>query len=288
MTRRTPKKRRLCLGSHLSVAGGVSNAVTGAIQLDLESLQIFTKNASRWEQKPTDPEEVDRFLARREEWGKEKPVLSHDSYLINLASGDRVLREKSIAALRDELERARILELDGVVMHPGAHVGDGVEKGLQRVAEALRCILDETPEGSTRFLLENTAGGGTTLGRSFEELAIVLEGVDAPERMGVCLDTCHMFAAGYDIRKPAGCKAMTEEIDSVIGAEQVRCWHFNDSKGTCGSHLDRHQHIGQGELGVSPFRQILKDERFFGVPKILETPKKDDMDPVNLALLAKL
>lgn len=285
MGRRTPKKRRLCLGSHLSVAGGVSNAVAEAIELELESLQLFTKNASRWEQKPTATEEVDRFLGLRDEWGREKPVVSHDSYLINLASGDPELWEKSFAALRDELERARILELDGVVMHPGAHKGDGVEEGLQRVAEGIRRILDEAPEGKTRFLLENTAGGGTTLGRSFAELGRLLELIDAPERMGVCLDTCHMFAAGYDIRRPKGYEAMIEELERLIGSEKVRCWHFNDSKGGCGSHLDRHQHIGEGELGKAPFRRILADQRFFGVPKILETPKKNEMDKVNLRVL---
>ncbi len=285
MGRRTPKKRRLCLGSHLSVAGGVSNAVAEAIELELESLQLFTKNASRWEQKPTDPEEVDRFLGLRDEWGREKPVVSHDSYLINLASGDPELWEKSFAALSDELERARILELEGVVMHPGAHKGDGVDEGLQRVAEGIRRILDEAPDGKTRFLLENTAGGGTTLGRSFAELGRLLELIDAPERMGVCLDTCHMFAAGYDIRRPKGYEAMIEELERLIGSDKVRCWHFNDSKGACGSHLDRHQHIGQGELGKAPFRRILADERFFGVPKILETPKKDEMDKVNLKVL---
>ena len=285
MGRRTPKKRRLCLGSHLSVAGGVSNAVAEAIELELESLQLFTKNASRWEQKPTATEEVDRFLGLRDEWGREKPVVSHDSYLINLASGDPELWEKSFAALRDELERARILELDGVVMHPGAHKGDGVEEGLQRVAEGIRRILDEAPEGKTRFLLENTAGGGTTLGRSFAELGRLLELIDAPERMGVCLDTCHIFAAGYDIRRPKGYEAMIEELERLIGSEKVRCWHFNDSKGGCGSHLDRHQHIGEGELGKAPFRRILADQRFFGVPKILETPKKNEMDKVNLRVL---
>ncbi len=288
MGRRTPKRRRLCLGSHLSVAGGVSKAVAAAIELELESLQIFAKNASRWEQKPTDPAEVERFLALREEWGADKQVVSHDSYLINLASGDRALRKRSIAALADELERARILQLEGVVMHPGAHVGDGVDVGLERAADGIRRVLDGAPPGGPRLLLENTAGGGSTLGRTLEELARVLEHVDAPERTGVCLDTCHMFAAGYDIRRPAGYAAMIDELERLIGSEMVRCWHFNDSKGACGNHLDRHQHIGQGELGKAPFRRILRDERFFGVPKILETPKEGEMDQVNLEVLAKL
>lgn len=286
MARRTPRQRRLCLGSHLSVAGGVSNAVTEAIALELESLQIFTKNASRWEQKPLDEEEAERFLARREEWGRDKAVLSHDSYLINLASGDRALWKKSWHAFRDEFARAHRLDLDGVVMHPGAHKGDGVQTGLARVAEGLRRVLEEAPDGETRILLENTAGGGTTLGRSFAELATLRELIDVPERTGVCLDTCHMFAAGYDIGKPAGYRAMIEELEATIGAENVRAWHFNDSKGACGSRLDRHQHIGQGEIGRAAFRRILDDERFFGVPKILETPKRDDMDRVNLKVLA--
>jgi len=285
MGRSTPKKRRLCLGSHLSVAGGVSKAVEEAIELELESLQVFTKNASRWDQKPTDPAEVDRFLALRAEWGGDKPVVSHDSYLINLASGDEELRGKSLAALADELERARLLELEGVVMHPGAPKEDGIEVGLQRVADGIRRILDEAPDGKTRFLLENTAGGGSTLGRSFAELARLLELIDAPERTGVCLDTCHMFAAGYDIRRSAGYDAMVAELEETIGVANVRCWHLNDSKGVCGSNLDRHEHIGQGELGKAPFRRLLRDARFFAVPKILETPKKNEMDRVNLKVL---
>jgi deoxyribonuclease IV len=283
-----PRKRRLCLGSHLSVAGGVSKAVTSAIALELESLQIFTKNASRWEQKPIDPEEVDRFRERREEWGIDKPVMSHDSYLINLASGDRALWKKSLGALHDEFARARTLDLAGVVMHPGAHVGDGVERALPRVAEGVRQVLDQAPAGKTRILLENTAGAGTTLGRSLEELAELLELIDAPERMGVCLDTCHLFAAGYEIHRSAGYEEMIALLDRRIGSETIRCWHFNDSKGGCGSHLDRHQHIGQGEIGEAAFRRILEDERFFGVPKILETPKKGEMDRVNLELLTRL
>ena len=288
MSKRTVKKRRLCLGSHLPVAGGVSRAVEGAIELELECVQIFTKNASRWEQKPTDPDEVARFHALREQWGSDRPVMSHDSYLINLASPDPELWRKSLDAFRDELERARILNLAGVVMHPGAHVGDGVENGLRRCAEGLRRVIDETGDDSPRIVLENTAGQGSTLGRSFAELASLLEQIDAPERTGVCLDTCHMFAAGYDIKKPAGYRAMVEELDELIGADAVCWWHLNDSKGACLSNLDRHEHIGRGELGKAPFRRILRDERFFGVPKVLETPKVDDMDRVNLKVLASL
>ena len=286
--RRTAKKRRLCLGAHLSVAGGVSRAVDSAQELDLESLQIFTKNANRWEQKPIPADEVARFRERRSEWGDDRPVVSHDSYLINLASPERELRAKSRRAFIDELERAESLGLDFLVTHPGAHVGSGVEPAIERFGKEMRQVYEKVPFGRTRVLLEATAGQGTTLGRTFAELAALLAAVGDDERTAVCLDSCHLFAAGYDLSTATGYDAAMEELDAELGADTIACWHLNDSKGALGSHLDRHENIGEGQIGKIGFRKILKDERFFGVPKILETPKENDGDERNLATLYSL
>ncbi len=294
MTAPTTTKIRLCLGSHLSVAGGVSKAIAAAIELDTDSLQIFTKNASRWKQKDLEPVEIERFAKLRKEWGEHKPIISHGSYLVNLASPDDVLWEKSIAGFCDELVRGAQLGLDGVVTHPGAHVGSGMDQGISRAAKGLRRVLDHCDEAGIQappVLLENTAGGGSTMGREFEEIARIIELVDAPGRLGVCLDSCHMFAAGYDIREQAGYEAMTAELDKLFGAGEdaiVGAWHLNDSKGECASRLDRHEHIGRGEIGQAAFGFLMNDERFFGIPKILETSKKDDMDRINLDLLMSL
>lgn len=205
-----------------------------------------------------------------------------------MGSPDDTLREKSIAAFIDEIERAEQLGLDFVVTHPGAHVGSGVEASIERLVTGMHRVLETVPFGTTRILLENTAGGGTTLGRSFEELAAMLAGMDAPDRIGICLDTCHLFAAGYDLRTRDGYDDTMAQLETKIGADKVGLWHLNDSKGTLGSHLDRHQHIGQGEIGETGFQCVVQDPRFFGVPKILETPKEDDMDQVNLATLWSL
>ena len=278
---------RNCLGSHLSVSGGPWKAVEEAIELEIRALQIFTKNASRWVQKPIDPKHVEKFHAAVEEWGAH-PLLSHDSYLINLASPKEELFQKSIAAFADELERAELLGLDFLVMHPGAHVGIGVEAGIERIAAGMREAFDQVPHVKTRVLLENTAGGGSTMGRSFEELRDLLAAIDTPERTGTCIDTCHMFAAGYELRTEEGYQETMKQLDKVLGARRVFALHLNDSKGDLGSHLDRHMHIGDGLIGKKGFQFVMQDDRFAGIPKILETPKVEDMDQQNLSLLEKL
>lgn len=278
---------RNCLGSHLSVSGGPWKAVEEAIELEIRALQIFTKNASRWVQKPIDPKHVEKFHAAVEEWGAH-PLLSHDSYLINLASPKEELFQKSIAAFADELERAELLGLDFLVMHPGAHVGSGVEAGIERIAAGMREAFDRVPHVKTRVLLENTAGGGSTMGRSFEELRDLLAAIDTPERTGTCIDTCHMFAAGYELRTEEGYQETMKQLDKVLGARRVFALHLNDSKGDLGSHLDRHMHIGDGLIGKKGFQFVMQDDRFAGIPKILETPKVEDMDQQNLSLLEKL
>ena len=278
---------RNCLGSHLSVSGGPWKAVEEAMELEIRALQIFTKNASRWVQKPIDPKHVEKFHAAVEEWGAH-PLLSHDSYLINLASPKEELFQKSIAAFADELERAELLGLDFLVMHPGAHVGSGVEAGIERIAAGMREAFDRVPHVKTRVLLENTAGGGSTMGRSFEELRDLLAAIDTPERTGTCIDTCHMFAAGYELRTEEGYQETMKQLDKVLGARRVFALHLNDSKGDLGSHLDRHMHIGDGLIGKKGFQFVMQDDRFAGIPKILETPKVEDMDQQNLSLLEKL
>ena len=278
---------RNCLGSHLSVSGGPWKAVEEAIELEIRALQIFTKNASRWVQKPIDPKHVEKLHAAVEEWGAH-PLLSHDSYLINLASPKEELFQKSIAAFADELERAELLGLDFLVMHPGAHVGSGVEAGIERIAAGMREAFDRVPHVKTRVLLENTAGGGSTMGRSFEELRDLLAAIDTPERTGTCIDTCHMFAAGYELRTEEGYQETMKQLDKVLGARRVFALHLNDSKGDLGSHLDRHMHIGDGLIGKKGFQFVMQDDRFAGIPKILETPKVEDMDQQNLSLLEKL
>ena len=278
---------RNCLGSHLSVSGGPWKAVEEAIELEIRALQIFTKNASRWVQKPIDPKHVEKFHAAVEEWGAH-PLLSHDSYLSNLASPKEELFQKSIAAFADELERAELLGLDFLVMHPGAHVGSGVEAGIERIAAGMREAFDRVPHVKTRVLLENTAGGGSTMGRSFEELRDLLAAIDTPERTGTCIDTCHMFAAGYELRTEEGYQETMKQLDKVLGARRVFALHLNDSKGDLGSHLDRHMHIGDGLIGKKGFQFVMQDDRFAGIPKILETPKVEDMDQQNLSLLEKL
>ena len=281
-------KKRLALGIHLSAAGGVSKAIDGAIEMDLESLQLFTKNNNRWHSKPLDPKEIERFHQRHEEWGAHRQIFSHGSYLVNLASPDDTLWEKSLEAFVDEYERATALRLTGLVMHPGAHVGSGESAGLERVAKGIRQTLERVPESDTSILLENTAGQGSTLGRSFEELATLMEQIACPERIGICLDSCHLLAAGYDVSTQAGYSETMQQLDATVGSESVSCWHLNDSRGALGSHLDRHENIGDGEVGNEGFQNILHDPRFFELPKILETPKKGDMDPVNLARLFEL
>ncbi|TPW04709.1 MAG: deoxyribonuclease IV [bacterium] len=253
-------------------------------------MQIFTKNANQWKAAPLADDVVRRFREELDRSGI-TPVVSHDSYLINLASPNAELREKSVAAFLDELERAEKLGLLGVVTHPGAHVGEGEEAGLDRVAESLRSILEATRSFRVNILIENTAGQGTSLGWSMEHLAHLLRGVDGHARVGFCLDTCHLHAAGHDLTTDAGYEATIKAFDDAVGLDRLRCLHLNDSLKLFGSRVDRHTHIGQGTLGEEPFGRIMRDGRLAGVPKILETPKEGEgvaEDRMNLATLARL
>ncbi len=277
------------LGSHLSVAGGVDKAVDRAEPLDMTSLQIFTKNANQWAAKPLDPDVVERF--REKLSGSEiKKVVSHDSYLINIASPDDAMWEKSIAALKVELDRCDILGIPWLVSHPGAHMESGVEAGIDRVAAAVNRIHAEMPGGKASLALETTAGQGTTLGRTFEEIGAMIDKIDDKSRVSVCLDTCHVFAAGYDLRTPETYAETIQQFDRAIGLDYLKVIHLNDSQKPFGSHRDRHAHIGEGEIGLEAFRHVMNDPLLDGRPGILETPKGDDntLDEMNLTTLRSL
>ena len=280
----------LMLGAHMSIAGGVSQALDRASSIGSNAVQVFTKNNRQWKGPPIDKEDVARWQDEMEPQGILYAV-SHASYLINLASPKDDLWERSINAHKDELQRAHAYGIPHVVLHPGAHTGSGEDAGIDRIAAALNRIHAETPDyADTKTLLELMAGQGTTLGRTLGQLRAMIERVDERDRVGVCLDTCHAFAAGYDLASQDGYAAFMDEVESEIGRDTVGCWHFNDSKGALGSHLDRHTHIGEGEIGDSGFRYILNDARWDGIAMLLETPKDDDLadDVRNLAHLVGL
>ena len=276
-------------GSHVSASGGVDLSIPRAAALEMTACQIFTKNERQWNAKPLDPGVIDRFKSNWQGAGL-KQVVAHDSYLINVASPDEALWARSKAALMHELERCDQLGVPYLVSHPGAHVGSGVEAGIERVAKAINEIHRETPEGKAIVLIETTAGQGTALGRTFEEIASIIAQLDDKSRIGVCLDTCHIFAAGYDIRDQASYDETMASFDEVIGLDRLKCIHLNDSQKGLGSRVDRHAHIGQGEIGAAGFGFIVNDPRLAGLPGILDTPKEndDEEDKMNLATLRGL
>jgi deoxyribonuclease IV len=282
----------------MSIAGGLPRAVDRARASRCEALQIFTKSAGQWRARPLPAEEVAEFRRRVEASGIH-PVVAHNSYLINLAAAAPALRAQSIAALGEELDRAELLGLDGLVMHPGSYTTGTEQQGLRLIAEALAGLLAARPRGRTRVLLEHTAGQGTNLGHRFEHLAAILQDLDGSPRLGVCLDTCHLLTAGYDVCSDQGYADTFREFDRVVGIDRIQVFHLNDSKKPCGSRIDRHEHIGKGCLGLEPFRRLLNDARFDALPMLLETPKletpaskrRSDADPWdarNLRTLRKL
>lgn len=272
------------LGAHVSISGGLCRAFDRADAERCEAVQIFTSSGRRWAEDVRDGGEIREFHTEARRRGV--PLLAHDSYLINLATGDRALARRSAAAFAAELERCESLGVDAVVLHPGAHLGDGVEVGLPRVAAALRGAIAATPGYRVQVLLELTAGQGTCLGSSFAELRWLLDDIGSPERTGVCVDTCHAWAAGYDLRSEAGYERTVAELDRVIGLERVRAFHLNDSKRERGSRVDRHEAIGGGHLGARPFARLVRDPRFAGVPAVLELPP--EMVTRGLARLRRL
>jgi deoxyribonuclease-4 len=276
-------------GAHMSISGGLHKAFGHGERAGCDTIQIFSKNQQQWRGKPLGEQEIALFQAEQQRTGF-GPLIVHDSYLINLASPKDELWEKSIAAFADELERCAALGIPYLVTHPGAHTGSGEEVGLRREAEALNRLFDAGVGGDVLVLLETTAGQGTCLGYRFEHLAQLIELVGHAERLGVCVDTCHLLAAGYDIRTPEACAATFDEFDRVIGIERIKAFHLNDSQKDLGSRVDRHTHIGDGCVGLEGFRAVVNDPRFADLPMILETPKDDDLaeDIENLAKLREL
>ncbi|MCF8110976.1 MAG: deoxyribonuclease IV [Desulfobacteraceae bacterium] len=280
----------LILGAHLSISCGLHKALEEAESLGCRALQIFTKNASTWREKTLSDNEITEFDRLREKTGI-SAIASHTAYLINPAAKDPAIREKSTEALKQELIRCGELKLPWVVLHPGSHMGDGEKTGIKRIAETISHIFSRLPDNSTRLLLETTAGQGTSLGCRFEQLAEIMQKIPYPQRLGICLDTCHIFAAGYDISNKKAYDKTIKNFDRILGIKNLFLIHVNDALKPCGSRVDRHAHIGKGMIGDKGFSCLVKDSRLAHIPKILETPKKnngENMDPANLAHLRAL
>jgi len=277
------------VGSHMSIAGGVYNAILHAEAVDCACVQLFVKSSNQWRAKPLSDEEVTRFHDERKRTGI-GPAVAHSSYLINVGSPDPALFEKSREALAIEYERCTVLGVEHLVFHPGAHTGDGPENAIDRIAKAMDWVLAKHKSSPTVLMLETTAGAGSHIGSTFEELKAILDKLDHGDRAAVCLDTCHVFSAGYDIRKEAGYKATMKQFDDIIGIGRLKAIHCNDSKFDLGTHKDRHEHLGKGFIGKDAFGFIMRDARLKNVPKIIETEKDEDgtLDRMNLGLLREL
>lgn len=280
------------LGSHLSISGGLHHALLEGERLKMDTVQVFTRNQRQWTAKPLQPDEIAAWVRERDRLGWRRTV-SHASYLINLASPEADTWTKSIDAMTAEVERCEALGIPYAVVHPGSHRGEGEAFGVARIAEALNTVLARTAGGSSIICLETTVGGGAQIGGRFEHLAAIRDRVAVPERVGVCLDTCHIAAAGYDISTTEKAASVFDEFDRVVGLEVLHCIHVNDSREPIGSHRDRHAHIGEGHVGKAGFAFVMCHPRFAQVPKILETPKDETAkgtpyDVVNLRRLRKM
>jgi deoxyribonuclease-4 len=282
----------------MSIAGGLPNAITRAMMHGCEALQIFSKNASQWRARALPRDEIAAFRKAVGESGV-FPIVAHASYLINVATAAPALRAQSIAALGEEVDRAEALGLLGVVLHPGARLTAPTDEAVSLVSSALSQVLKERPRGKTMILIEHTAGQGSAMGASFEEIAAMLDGARRhTKRLGVCLDTCHLLAAGYDLCSTKGYDETFDAFNRLIGMERLKVFHVNDSKKPCMSRVDRHEHIGKGCIGLEPFRRLVNDARFAHLPMILETEKSewrergkmgiDPLDEMNLNTLRKL
>jgi deoxyribonuclease-4 len=280
------------LGAHLPIAGGMHKALEQALRLRCDTVQVFVKNQRQWRAAPLQTEYLDRWfdLLATPNFG---PVIAHATYLINLASPNPKVQVRSRSALAEELERCQTLHIPYLVLHPGSTTGGPVAAGVRRVAQAIDHIFEHRPGLAVKILLETTAGQGSSLGATFGQLGDIIAQILEPVRVGVCVDTCHVFAVGYDLRTPAGYERLIREAAAQVGLDRILCWHLNDSAADLGQHRDRHAHIGHGHLGLAAFRNLLADMRFRGVPMILETPKGtnqrgEDWDAVNLRRLRRL
>ena len=287
------KRTTPLLGAHMSIAGGLEKSVQRARQATCDCLQLFTKNNNQWRARELDEAEAERFRSALIQENIAAPI-AHSSYLINLASPDPALWKKSVDAFIEELLRIEKLGIRYLVQHPGAFTTSSETEGLKRIAQALDEADRQTVDLAAGCLLENTAGQGSNLGWKFEHLAWILDHVQNPDRLGICIDTCHAFAAGYPMQTRKDYLATIRQLNQTVGTEVVKAFHLNDSKREFGSRVDRHDHIGQGHLGTEPFRHLLNDRRFRAVPMYLETPKGndpesgEDWDLINLRILRAL
>ncbi len=275
------------LGAHMSISGGLGKALLRGSDLGCNTIQMFTKNASQWRERYLEESEIAEFKEVRKKV-KINPVISHSSYLINLASADDELYEKSIDAMLHEMQRCELLGVNYLVIHPGSHRGRGEEYGIKKIVQALDGIHERTKGYRVKITLEITAGQGTTLGYRLEQIARIMNEVVESSRLAFCLDTCHAFAAGYELRTVEGYEELLREIEEMIGMDKLKVIHVNDSKKDLGSRIDRHENIGKGMIGKKPFQWIMSDERLKDIPKILETPgfgKDLEKDRVNFDLL---
>lgn len=277
------------LGAHTSINGGIANAVDLAESLNFTAMQIFVKNANRWSAKPFTLGEIKGFREKISRSGI-KFVAAHDSYLINLCAANRDMLEKSIDAFKDELIRCELLDIPYLNFHPGSHGGAGVDEGIKIIADSINLVHSDTKDFKVKSMLEMTAGQGSAVGYKFEHIIKIIDLIDEKERMCVCIDTAHLFAAGYDFRTPDTFRKTFDEFDSVVGLEKLKCFHMNDSKKDFGSRVDRHEHIGKGKIGLDGFRLLMNEKRFEKIPKILETPKgKEQLEDLeNLKVLKSL
>jgi len=279
------------IGAHMSIAGGIARALARGADVGCQSIQIFTKNNTQWSGKRIGARDIRKFVETKRLYDIE-PIVAHDCYLINLAGSKKEVFKRSVRAFAQEMKNARMLGLPYLIFHPGSHTGLGEEAGLSQLAKSLNLLLERESDSNLTLLLETTAGQGTSLGWRFEQLAFIIAQVKKKERVGVCYDTCHTFAAGYDIRTKEAYQRTLGEFDRIIGLEKLRVFHLNDAKRELGTRIDRHEHIGRGKIGLDGFRFILNDERFRDLPMILETPKEDEegrkMDRVNLEILRSL
>jgi deoxyribonuclease IV len=289
MTPASVDRKHVLLGAHMSTSGGVHTAVDRAVSIGCTALQVFTKNNNQWSAKPLAEDDIENYKRKIAE-STIVPVMAHDSYLINLCATNPDNLKKSRTAFIDELTRCEQLGIQLLNFHPGAHGGAGEEDGIKKIIESLNIAHDRTQGFKVLSVVETSAGQGTAVGYKFEHLEKIINGVEAPERMAVCVDTCHIFAAGYDIRTEEKYITTFKEFESIIGSHRLVAFHFNDSKKDFGSRGDRHEHIGQGRIGVAGFSFLMNDERFSNIPKILETPKSKDLheDVENLTVLKGL
>lgn len=277
----------LLLGAHMSTAGGLHTAFARGEALGCTAIQIFTSSPRQWRGRNLSEADVREF---REAWeaSSVRECLAHDIYLTRLGTRDSAIRSRSRSTFAQEIRTCQRLGLSGLVMHPVGDTDADEDAVLARVADSLNAVFDEVPFEGTLVLLETTAGQGANVGYRFEQLARIIESVEQGERLGICVDTCHVFAAGYDISGKTGWRKLMSELEATVGLARLKAIHLNDSRKPCGSRVDRHAHIGRGEIGEAAFERVMRDRRLARIPKVLETPKENEMDAVNLALLRKL